>query len=55
MARNLSDLADTGPEVLDLYGDSDFTARRLHAHALARQMDALLLGLFRWSEFRPHP
>ncbi len=41
MGQNLSDLADSGLEVLDLYGNSDFTARHLHAHDPDRQFEGM--------------
>jgi transcriptional regulator with GAF, ATPase, and Fis domain len=41
MTTQISDAAETGLEVVDLYGDSDFTARRLHTHDIAIQMESM--------------
>jgi transcriptional regulator with GAF, ATPase, and Fis domain len=41
MTTQISDAADTGLEVVDLYSDPEFCARRLHAHDIAVQMEAM--------------
>jgi transcriptional regulator with GAF, ATPase, and Fis domain len=41
VAKNLADLADTGLEVLDLYSDPGFTARRPRPHSPARELEGM--------------
>lgn len=41
MTTQLLDSADTGLEVIDLYSDPKFCARRLHTHDIAIQMEAM--------------
>ena len=41
MGRDLSHLTDTGLEVLDLYSDSGFSARRLHERDATMQMEGM--------------
>ena len=41
MTTQISDAVDTGLEVVDLYGDPEFAARRLHTHDIAVQMEAM--------------
>jgi len=40
-AEDLSNLADTGLEVLDLHSDPEFNARHLHVRNPAKQMEGM--------------